>query len=151
MKMMNSNQRNRSGGSSIGGRAFAVPISLFAALLLTACQPTITSQGQKRDVLAAYQFRTLEAKLGPEVQILTAKAAAEQAVRSRGYVVMSSEGSNDKARVVAKNSGSGDWDKLVIEAWVADRATLVSVTCEPWGDEAVSRAVLDAMLNRLGR
>lgn len=124
-----------------------------AALSSAGCQPSIASQGQRRDVLAAYQFRTLEAKLGPEVQVLTVKAAAEQTMRSRGYVISTASGGNDHCRVVAKSNGDGDWDQLVIESWVADRplATMVSVTCEPWGDEALSRAVLDGVLNRLGR
>jgi hypothetical protein len=117
------------------------------------CQPSVSSHGQRRDVLAAYQFRTLEARLGPEVQVLTVKAAAEQALRSRGYVISDASGGNDRCRVVARLSGDGDWDRLVVESWVADRppATMVSVTCEPWGDEALSRTVLDGVLNRLGR
>lgn len=125
---------------------------------LAACQSNDATQGRKRDVLASYQFRTLKASLGPEVQVLTVKAAAEQTLRSRGYVVTSESGSGDKARVVAKNNGSGDWQRVVVESWVgggggggASPFTGVSVTCEPWGDERVSRAVLDGVLGRLGR
>jgi hypothetical protein len=132
-------------------RAVAMMVLVAVGAMLPACQPSVASQGQKRDVLAAYQFRTLEAKLGPEVQVLTVRAAAEQALRSRGYVVSAVSGAADRSRIEAKAAGKGELDKVVIESWVGNRFTGVSVTCEPWGDEAESRAVLDAVLNRLGR
>lgn len=142
---------DESRAAGLAERAAAGLLVCFA--VASGCQPSVSSQGQRRDVMAAYQFRTLEARLGPEVQVLTVKAAAEQALRSRGYVIAAASGGNDRCRVVARSSGDGDWDQLVIESWVADRppATVVTVTCEPWGNEALSRAVLDGVLNRLGR
>lgn len=130
---------------------FARAALLIACACIAACRPSVSSHGQKRDVLASYQFRTLEAKLGPEVPVLTARAAAEQALRSRGYVVTNTSGGADRSRIEARAAGRGDLDKLVVESWAGDRFTGVSVTVEPFGDEAESRAVLDAILNRLGR
>lgn len=116
-----------------------------------ACRPSVSSHGQRRDVLASYQFRTLEAKLGPEVPVLTARAAAEQALRSMGYVVTDASGGADRSRLEAKAAGRGDLDKVVVESWGGAGFTGVSVTIEPFGDQAESRAILDAVLNRLGR
>ncbi len=128
-------------------------IVLFGTALSGACQPSVATQGKGRNVLATYQFRTLEARLGPEVEVLTVRAAAEQTLRARGYVVTRVNGDNDACRVEARSSGMDDWDRLVVESWVAEGplGTKVSVTCEPWGDERVSRAVLDGVLVRLGR
>jgi hypothetical protein len=120
-------------------------------LLFAGCQPSVSSQGKQRDVLAAYQFGTLDSKLGPEIQVLTVRAAAEQALRSRGYVVEKVSGGGDRTRIQARAAGQGGWDKVVVESWIGDRFTGVSVKVEPWGDEAESRAILDAVLNRLGR
>jgi hypothetical protein len=132
-------------------RGAAAVLILGCGLLLPACQPSVASQGQNRDVLASYQFRTLKSRLGPEVQVLTVRAAAEQALRARGYVITNVTGAGDRSRVEAQAAGQGTLDKLVVETWAGDRFTGVSVTIEPLGDEAESRAVLDAMLNRLGR
>ncbi len=115
------------------------------------CQPSVGAQGRGRDIMATYSVRTLSVQLEAALQVLTVQAAAESAVRSRGYIVTSATGTADTMRVEAKDSGSGDWDRLVVEGCVKQNSTEISVRCEPWGDEGVSRAVMDAVLIRLGR
>lgn len=134
------------------GRIAASAIAL-GLLAPAACQPSVATHGRGRDVTAAYRFRTLEANLGPEVGVLTVRAAAEQSLRARGYVVTRSDGDDDRCRVEARTAGMGDWDRVVVESWVdgGSPGTSVSVRCEPWGDEKISRAVLDGLLVRLGR
>lgn len=127
----------------------AIALLALIPLALAACQPTVAAQGRDRNVDAAYQFRTLSAKLDPTIQVLTVSAAAEQTLRARGYTVTRASATADTARVSAKRGGSSD--TVVIESWLGDRFTGVSVTCEPWGDQATSRALLDGVLNRLGR
>lgn len=137
------------------GVAVAGLVSFACVLLgvgaMGGCQASVASQGSRRDVVASYQFRTLESHLGPEVQVLTVRAAAEQALRGRGYSILESTGAADRARVVAKGPNTGDWDRVVVESWLASRSTGISITFEPLGSESQSRAVLDAILNRLGR
>lgn len=135
----------------IGGPILRMAVAAMCAGALGACQPSVASHGKSRDVQASYQFRTLEARLGPEVPVLTVRAAGEQALRSRGYVVTGVSGGADHSRVEAKAAGQGDLDKVAIECWSGAKFTGVSVTIEPFGNEAESRALLDAVLNRLGR
>lgn len=140
--------RSRAAGNA---RACSAAAAMGALLVCAGCQPTVAGQGRERDVQAAYSMRTLEARLAPSTQVLTVRAAAEQALRSRGYTVTESSGSADSARVVAKSSGLGDWDRVVVESWAREGSTAVFVTCEPFGDEATSRTVLDSVLRRLGK
>lgn len=128
-----------------------VRVACVAAAVLGGCQPKVSTHGRERDVRATYGLRTLTAELGPEVQVLTVQAAAEQALRRRGYIITRTTGTADRARVEAKSAGDGSFDKVVVESWVAPGATGVSVVREPWGDEEISRSILDGILNGLGR
>ncbi|MFN7021549.1 MAG: hypothetical protein ACK4WH_09515 [Phycisphaerales bacterium] len=114
-----------------------------------------------RDVLAKYSGSTLKARLEPVYSVLTVRAAAEQALRSRGYTITESSASSDRARVVGRAAGSGPGlvtivgtvgvEQVVVEAAAISNATELRVRFEPWGDEAQSRTVMDAVLTRLGR
>jgi hypothetical protein len=120
-------------------------------LMMCGCRASVESHGRDRGISAAYQFRTLEAELDRSVSTLTVQAAAEQTLRARGYVITGASRTAEMTRITAQTGGADSTDRIVVETWPKGRATGLSITCEPWGDEAQSRMVLDAVLARLGR
>lgn len=129
----------------------AVTLAL-AFLLIAGCKARVEQAGTRREVSAAYQFRTLSAEVPGGVSVHAAAASAHSALRGRGYVITRSEVNADSARIEARAHGDGALDKTVVEARPApDGAVRITVTAEPLGDERASRAILDAMLARLGR
>lgn len=135
----------------LGVSAWIAVTLVLALVLLTGCKARIEGAGQSREVQASYQLRSLSADLTDGVSVRAAAAAAESALRSRGYVITSSNTTADRSRIEAKSSGDGIFDKMVFEAAVITGGTRASFTAEPFGNESTSRAVLDAMLARLGR
>lgn len=135
----------------LGVSAWIAVTLVLAFVLLTGCQTRIEGAGREREVQAAYQFRSLSADLPAGISVRAAAAAGESALRSRGYIVTRSDTTSDRSRIEAKAHGDGFLDKVVFEAGIAGAATRVSFTAEPFGDEAVSRALMDALLARLGR
>src|SRR5688500_3583949 len=69
-------------------------------------------------ITASYSFRTLYTELEPTVSVPTATAAAEQALRARGYAIDRSSTSEDRGLVVAKRSGDREFEKTVVESRV---------------------------------
>lgn len=129
-----------------------VGITLVLALVvLVGCKSRVQGAGQEREIAASYQFRSLSADIDDGLTVRAAAAAAESALRARGYVITSSETTSDRARIEAKASGDGAFDKMVFDARGTATGTRISLTAEPFGDETRSRTVLDAMLARLGR
>jgi hypothetical protein len=127
--------------------------SIAAAALLalhTACSPRLGQAGRS-DVAAAYSMGTLTTELGPEVSILAVSAAAERALRARGYAVEESRATEDRARLIAARAGHGPFEKAIVESWVTHRGTAVAVRIDPFGDEPASYAIMDDLLSRLGR
>ena len=125
---------------------------VFAAILMAGCKARVEQAGTRRDVAAAYRIRTLSADLPGDISVHAAAAAAHSALRGRGYVITRSEVTADSARIEARAHGAGAFDKTVVQARPAsDGAVRITVTAEPLGDERASRAILDAMLARLGR
>jgi len=135
----------------LGISAWVAVTLLLAVVLLTGCQARIEGAGREREVQASYQFRSLSADLPEGVSVRAAAAAGESALRSRGYVITRSDTTSDRSRIEAKAHGDGWLDKIVFEASAAGAGTRTSFTTEPFGDETVSRALMDAMLARLGR
>ncbi|MBX3405839.1 MAG: DUF3568 family protein [Phycisphaeraceae bacterium] len=125
---------------------------VFAAILMAGCKARVEQAGTRRDVAAAYRIRTLSADVPGDISVHAAAAAAHSALRGRGYVITRSEVNADAARIEARAHGDGALDKTVVQARPAsDGAVRITVTAEPLGDERASRAILDAMLARLGR
>ncbi len=135
----------------LGVSAWITVTLILALVLLTGCQASAGGAGRDREILATYQFRTLSADFPDSVSVRAAAAAGESAMRARGYVITRSETTSDRSRIEAKANGDGLFDKVVFEAGVAGAGTRISLTIEPFGDEATSRALLDAVLARLGR
>lgn len=103
--------------------------------------------------MANYAMGTLSTILGPEVSVPTLRAAAENTLRARGYVITDSTGTADSMRVKgASRSGSeGRLEPTVISARVTYSNTSLDVASGTFGDEAASRAILDDLLRRVGR
>jgi len=108
--------------------------------------------------MAAYSFRTLSANLGMDIRVPVVVTAAEQALGERGYTISSRRMTEDSGRVVAVAAGSslghgfrdGLSERVVVTAQLTARGTRVKVSAQPLGNEAISRAILDDILLRLG-
>lgn len=132
-------------------------IAVLAVVTGVGCasEPRVQQQGP---VLAAYSFRTLTADLGMDFGVPVVVTAAEQALNGRGYTISSRRMTEDSGRVVAVAPGSrlghdsriGLSERVVISATLTAMGTRVRVTAQPLGNEAISRAILDDILLRLG-
>ena len=131
-----------------------VVLTLVLAVVLCVgggCSESKAFQGAEGQVLATYSVRSLTADMPEGVRVRTAGVAAESALRARGYIITRANHGENQSRVEAATSADGMLDKTVVESWSTGYGTAVSVTVEPFGDEGASRAILDAMLARLGR
>lgn len=133
---------------------FALLGGVVLTALLPACaKPTLSYQGEDR-VLASYSGSTLKTELPPEVSVEAVQAAAESVLLARGYTITTTRHDAEKGRVVGRSPADDEWfgsDETVIRAYVTGAGTGITVNVEPWGDEMASRALLDALLARLGR
>jgi hypothetical protein len=129
------------------GAAVAAPLLGGAS---AGCKAKAGYQGAERDVLAAYGVRKLRTELPATVRVPAVVAAADAALRDRGYAVASSHATEDTGRVEAEPRGAGPLKSVVVTARVIPDGTRVEVMLKPWGDEAKSRAILDGILVRLG-
>jgi hypothetical protein len=137
---------------------FALAIGAGIALAsLSGCKTTTGAQGQS-GVVGTHAFSTVRCTLPEEVKPAAVNAAAVQALRSRGYTVMSSTMTTDKCRIEAVPAGIDPFEQITVEARVVGGgaaggapATELSVKRDPWADEALVRTILDAILQRLGR
>lgn len=104
-------------------------------------------------IMAEYAMGTLSTTLGPEVSVATLRAAAEQTLRARGYIITDSVGTADHMRIKATSrSGSeGTLEHTTIAARVTYSRTRLEIESGTFGDEAASRAIMDDLLRRLGR
>ncbi|MFO7253456.1 MAG: hypothetical protein DIU60_022155 [Actinomycetes bacterium] len=130
--------------------AVSLLVCLAAASILGGCAPANRTQ-TRSGLTARYGFRTLSTHLEPAVSVLTTVAAAEQALRARGYAIDRSEVTGDEAVIVARPPRGGSYDRAVIESRVTKTGTCLAVRIEPFGNEAASYAIMDAVLLRLGR
>lgn len=125
---------------------------LVAAMLAgPGCATHRVRQRADEGITASYAFRTLYTELEPTVSVPTATAAAEQALRARGYAIAESATNEDRGVVVAKHAGAREFEKTVVESRVTKTGTSIAVRVEPFGDEAASYAIMDALLSRIGR
>ncbi len=127
---------------------------LFLSVGLVGCaKPTLGYQGKDR-VLATYSMPKLKTELPPEVSVEAVTAAAESVLLARGYTITTTRHDAEKGRVVGRSPADTGWtgaDQTAIRAYVTGAGTGVTIEVEPWGDEMASRALLDALLARLGR
>lgn len=131
--------------------------AVCSVLILAGCKTTTGAQGQS-GVIGTHSFGTVRCTLPEEVKPAAINAAAVQALRSRGYTVMSSSMTTDKCRIEAVPAGIDPFEQITVEARVVGGgaaggapATELSVKRDPWSDEALVRTIMDAILQRLGR
>lgn len=123
---------------------------LAAFSLIQGCQsrPAATKSGERQS--ATYQGRTLSADLPSQVRVPSVAAAAEMALRHRGYAVTRSPTTEDYARVEGSPPQAGWGERIVIRARQSASKTRVEVVAQPLGDQRLSRALMDEMLVNLG-
>jgi len=126
---------------------------LVAAALVVAgmsgCRATPAYQGGQRSVLATYRFRRLTADLPPTVRVQAVVAAARQALAHRGYAVTPGT-TEDSGRVLATAPSAGMLESVEVSARIVPDGTRVEIIIDPLGNQVESRAILDAILARLG-
>jgi hypothetical protein len=127
-------------------RAIAVLLVAFAA----GCSPQVKTQGTNETITAAYQGRTLKADLPAKARVPAVIAAADQTFRARGYAVQRSAATEEEGEIVANAPRYNNLPRVVLSATRTATATSVKVTVEPFGDQELSRSVLDGVLQRLG-
>ena len=123
----------------------------LAAILfsLAACQSTYRPQGTGGTV-GAYRFGRASVRISDPVRIPAIIAAANAALRARGYTIESMQSTADQGCIIARQPDSHSFDKLVVSANLVPGAVEINITRQPFGDEERSRAVMDAILQRLG-
>lgn len=114
------------------------------------CEGTTGSHGTHRDVSATYFFGDLTCDLPDKLRVPAIASAADAVLRDRGYAVSESRTGADFAEVKGKLQGDGWYEGVILKATVSSSGTRVRIHIDPVGDEAASRAILDAVLVRLG-
>lgn len=103
-------------------------------------------------MLATYRFRTLTSELPGDVRVPSLVAASEAALRRRGYAVRSSTSTEFNGAVDAVRHNADDLESLQVRIDArSSGSTRIEIRSEPLGDQAESRAILDAILAELGR
>lgn len=129
---------------------------LIAGVTGGGCQSRYAWQGDPGGrVLAAYSGRTLSTELPDDVRVPAIIAAGEAALLSRGYSIVTRSATIDTGRVVGRRADGGlagyvGFDRVIVSSKQSARGTRIWVVAEPLGDETLSRALLDAILVRLG-
>ncbi|MDX9910457.1 MAG: hypothetical protein RBS39_01360 [Phycisphaerales bacterium] len=135
------------GGFTHGARVLVVCGAMVA---LAGCQePRTASQGAS-GVSATYSGRALSSDLPMVARVPAILSAAETALRRRGWSVERRDETEDRGTLIARAPRSSDLEKMRVEARVIGSGAKVTLVCEPFGDEVVSRAVLDEVLRNLG-
>ena len=106
---------------------------------------------QGRSGLAAvYEGGWVSVTAPDTVRVGGAIAAAESVLRARGYSIDRSEATEEGGRVVALPPRSGGSPRVVVMSERTGAGVVIRVKREPFGDEQVSRSVMDGVLKALG-
>ncbi|MFN0011381.1 MAG: hypothetical protein ACKVS8_07025 [Phycisphaerales bacterium] len=122
---------------------------VLAAAVLAACSGPQSEVG-RTGIMASSSLGTLEATLPPSIPVLTISAAAERALRARGFTITEKTASEDRAHIEAQQRSPGVLESVSV--WVSTLAAGpgLRVRVEPLGDEARSRVVMEGILTELG-
>lgn len=144
------------------GLWFGLPWGIAAAWLIAApslvgCKSTPGAEGESRTP-SEYSVRTLDSRVAGSVTVSAVMAAGDAVLRDRGYSVTGSTHTASSGRLSAAPPNAGFLERVVIEARGEPASAgggasgvAIRVTVEPFGDQAVSRSILDEILRRLGR
>ena len=122
---------------------------LGGSAAMVGCAGKQAYQGSGSTV-ATYQGSTLSAILPAEHRVPTVLAAAEQALRDRGYTIVSNASTEDAGTLIARPPRYNTYPRMQIQAMVVGAGTRIELGYQPFGNEEVCRATLDAILARLG-
>jgi hypothetical protein len=126
-----------------------------AALLIPACasEPKPVYVGDAaRPVLATESFGALVVTLPEPVPVRSVAAAAEAALRDRGYTIMRRRTTDEAAHLVARAPARELGRQWTVEARATgDGRTSLSVDPGGWDNEAGAEVMMDEVLRRLGR
>ncbi|MBL9031786.1 MAG: hypothetical protein JNM80_08770 [Phycisphaerae bacterium] len=129
--------------------------SRFCALatlpcILFGCADQPVAHGQSDAVLARYRFRRLTADLPASIRVPAVAAAADSALRDRGYSITDARVNDDRADLTAKPFDPTFLESMSVSVRQAATGTRLDIIATPLGDRARSHALLDAILDRLG-
>lgn len=125
-------------------------LSVIGCLALFGCNATQQRQGAS-GVVATYKLRTLTAQVPSEkARVGAVMAAAEDTYTRRGYAIKSNEVTDYKGVIVGVPPRHTDFPKVKFQASDFGDHTLIEVTCDPLGNEELSRSILESVLARLG-
>ncbi len=130
-------------------RALSVSL-IFALPLIQGCQSRVVPVGADGQP-ASFVLGTLSTDLGPEYDVLTIQAAAEQALLRRGYVITRRTSTQREARLTGEYAGGRDGAACDITVFNLHTGNRVQITVRPLGDLAESQSVMDATLTILGK
>ncbi len=131
----------------LGRHAGALLVVLGASL--AGCQTSSREEGSSRTV-AAYSFGDLDADLPMSCRVPAVIAAADATLRRRGYSVSSGATTEDRGEVRGEPAPQSDAPSVRIDAYVVPGATRISIKVGFLGNETLSRAILDEILQRFG-
>lgn len=120
------------------------------APVLAGCSSQQAYPQSDRKLVATFRGRSLTADLPGEIRVPSVAAAAELALRHRGYGVTRSQTTEDFVKIEGEGPQSGFCEKVVIRARQIPSKTRVEIVAEPLGDQTLSRSILDEMLAGLG-
>lgn len=120
-----------------------------AILALGACSPSLRAQGASA-ISASYSYPSLEADLPDQSRVPAVIAAADSVLRARGYSITKSASTEDAGVVRSLPPRSSDYPVVEVGAKRTTSGTRVTISVTPFGDEDLSRSVLDSILTRLG-
>ncbi len=135
-------------------RLFQPGFLAVAAVCLAAagggCQTSVKPQEGSSRTVAAYSWGTLEADLPIRCRVPAVIGAADASLRRRGYAVASGGATEDSGEVRGEPAPSSDAASVTVGARAVPGATRVSVKVGLIGNETLSRAILDEILQRFG-
>lgn len=123
---------------------------ILALSLVPGCQSRVVPVGADGQP-ASFVLGTLATDLGPEYDVLTIQAAAEQALLRRGYVITRRTSTQREARLTGEYAGGRDGAACDITVFNLHTGNRVQITVRPLGDLAESQSVMDATLAILGK
>lgn len=113
------------------------------------CESSYSMVG-KSPIWAEYSFGSLAADLPRSTRVPAVVGAADAALRHRGYSITSAAATEEEGAVHAVPPASGGGRGVGVWARAIGEGTRVKVKVGLVGNEALSRAVLEDILRRLG-
>jgi len=126
-------------------------IGLALALALPlGCRSTPAEVEQADGIVATYSGTELTCDLPESARVPAVIAAADQTLRARGYTIVQSTSTEDAGEIIGRPPRYNNYPRLVVKATGTATGSRVVLEYEPFGNQEVSRSVLDSMLSRLG-